>query len=151
MKLAPAIEEFIQYKQALGNSYTSPARDPEGISQENRKSRIRCTHSATRRRISAQSMAPQLRMPGFIGTGHSAAFSASPRAVVTCNIEYFPHRSLIARRSSFPIFIRLKISVGCWECLIRTTRRHALCRQTRMRTLILVLYGTGLRLGEAIA
>jgi len=26
MKLAPAIEEFIRYKQALGNSYTTPAR-----------------------------------------------------------------------------------------------------------------------------
>ena len=26
MKLAPAIEEFIQYKQALGNSYTTSAR-----------------------------------------------------------------------------------------------------------------------------
>ncbi len=25
MKLAPAIEEFIQYKQALGSSYTTPA------------------------------------------------------------------------------------------------------------------------------
>ena len=26
MKLASAIEEFIQYKQALGSSYTTPAR-----------------------------------------------------------------------------------------------------------------------------
>ena len=26
MKLAPAIEEFIQYKQALGSSYTTPSR-----------------------------------------------------------------------------------------------------------------------------
>ena len=26
MKLAPAIEEFIRYKQALGNSYATPAR-----------------------------------------------------------------------------------------------------------------------------
>ena len=26
MKLAPAIEEFIRYKQALGNSYITPAR-----------------------------------------------------------------------------------------------------------------------------
>lgn len=26
MKLGPAIEEFIQYKQALGSSYTGPAR-----------------------------------------------------------------------------------------------------------------------------
>jgi hypothetical protein len=26
MKLAPAIEEFVRYKQALGNSYTTPAR-----------------------------------------------------------------------------------------------------------------------------
>jgi hypothetical protein len=24
MKLAPAIEEFVRYKQALGNSYTTP-------------------------------------------------------------------------------------------------------------------------------
>ena len=26
MKLSPAIEEFIRYKQALGNSYATPAR-----------------------------------------------------------------------------------------------------------------------------
>src|SRR5271157_4941378 len=98
---------------------------------------------------SCQSKGRQLRAPGFIGIGLSAVSSVSQPAVVTCNIEYSPPQSLIDRRVSFPTFIQLKICGGCWEFLIRTTRPACPLSPDTMRTLIIVLYGTGLRLGEA--
>ena len=129
MKLAPAIEEFIQYKQALGSPYTTPSRVLKAF--------LRKTGNVEFDELTAQHaeaflpvQGRQLRAPGFIGIRLSAVSSVTQLAVVTCNIEYFPPQSLIDHRVSFPTFIQLKISVGCWEFLIRTTRQHAPCPQT---------------------
>lgn len=51
MRLAPAIEEFVRYKQALGNSYVTPVPRAESFSQTNRECRIPRTPFTPRRHI----------------------------------------------------------------------------------------------------
>ena len=130
MKLAPAIEGFIQYKQALGNLYTRIGQRPEGFSQKDRKYRAGRLSQAYIARRSCQSKAAQLRTIGSIGTRCSTASSVMQPAAVTCSIECSPPRCLIDRCASFPIFIRPKISVSCWVFPIRITRGHVHCRPT---------------------
>ena len=129
MKLAPAIEGFIQYKQALGNLYTGSANVLKAFLKRQEISSWTLSQAYIARR-SCQSKAAQLRTIGSIGTRCSTASSVMQPAAVTCSIECSPPRCLIDRCASFPIFIRPKISVSCWVYPIRITRGHVHCRPT---------------------
>ena len=148
MKLAPAIEEFIRYKQALGNSYTTPARVLRAF--------LRKTGDLDFDELTVQHVADFL--PGHGATVTSAWFHrygvlggffrfANSRG-------YLQHRILptfIPDRP--PHFVPYIYSTEDMQRLLGVPDSHypkmAPLSPDTMRTLILVLYGTGLRLGEA--
>jgi len=148
MKLAPAIEEFIRYKQALGNSYATPARVLRAF--------LRKTGDLDFDELRVQHVADFL--PGHGATVTSAWFHrygvlggffrfANSRG-------YLQHRILptfIPDRP--PHFVPYIYSTEDMQRLLGVPDSHypkmAPLSPDTMRTLILVLYGTGLRLGEA--
>jgi integrase/recombinase XerD len=148
MKLAPAIEEFIQYKQALGNLYTG----------------------------SANILRAFLRRTGnleldALTTQHGEAFLPVNRGTVTSNwfhryqvlgsfFRFATSRGYMQQRvlpsalpDRPPRFVPYIYSTEDVRRLLAVPDSHyppdcPLSPDT-MRTLLLLLYGTGLRLGEA--
>lgn len=148
MKLAAAIEEFIQYKQALGNSYISSARVLKRFLRKTGNLEL-----------------------GALTTQHGEAFLAVRGGMVTsawfhhywalgCFFRfatgrgYMQHRILPASMPDRPPrFVPYIYSAEDVRRLLAMPDSHyppacPLSPDT-MRTLILVLYGTGLRLSEA--
>ena len=148
MKLAPAIEEFIRYKQALGNSYTTPARALKAF--------LRQTGDVDFDELSAHDVDAFLL--GHGGRVTSAWFHRY--SVLGCFFRFSTSRGYIQHRmlpSSVPEkpprFVPYIYSTEDMRRLLGVPDSHysptcPLSPDT-MRTLLLVLYGTGLRLGEA--
>jgi len=148
MKLAPAIEEFIQYKQALGNSYTTPARTLKAFLKKTGNLEL-----------------------DALTTQHSDAFLPVQGGMVTsvwfhrywtlgCFFRFATSRGYMQHRilpTSMPDrppgFVPYIYSAEDVRRLLAVPDSHCpracpLSPDT-MPTLILVLYGTGLRLSEA--
>ncbi len=148
MKLAPAIEEFIQYKQALGCSYTTPARVLRSF--------LRKAGNLEFDALTVQHTDAFLPIHG--GTVTNAWFHKywALRAFLhfASSRGYIQHRILptsIPDRP--PNFVPYIYSTADVRRLLAVPDSHypracPLSPDTT-RTLILVLYGTGLRLGEA--
>ena len=148
MKLAPAIEEFIRYKQALGNCYTTPARALKAF--------LRQTGNVDFDQLSAH------HADAFL-LGHSGRVTSvwfHRYSVLGCFLRFATSRGYMQHRilpSSIPDrpprFVPYIYSTEDMRRLLGVPDSHysptcPLSPDT-MRTLLLVLYGTGLRLGEA--
>jgi integrase len=148
MKLAPAIEEFIRYKQAIGNSYTG--------STNVLKAFLRKTGNVDLGDITRQHGDAFLPVSGRTVT--SAWFQRywvlDRFFRYATNRGYLRHRILpTSMPDRPPRFIPYIYSTEDIRWLLGVPDSHyppacPLSPDT-MRTLILVLYGTGLRLGEA--
>lgn len=129
MKLALAVDEFIRYKQALGNLYTGSANILRAFLRRTGNLEL---DALTTQHAEAflQLMVGRLRATGFIVTRCSVASSVLQPAAAICSSECSPRRCLIGRPASCPTFIRLKMSADCWRFQIPTTRWTAPCRRT---------------------
>ena len=147
MKLAPAVEEFIQYKQALGSPYTTSSRVLKAF--------LRKTGN-----IEFGELTPE-HASAFL-SGHSATVTSAwfhHYGVLGCFFRFATKRGYIQHRvlpasipDRPPRFIPYIYSTEDMQRLLGVPDSHyspacPLSPDT-MRTLILVLYGTGLRLGE---
>lgn len=149
MKLAPAIEEFIQYKQALGSSYTTPARVLRAF--------LRKTGNLELSTLTAEHAHAFLPVHGATVTSawfHKYWALRSFFRFATSR-SYMQHRILptsIPDRP--PKFVPYIYSTEDIRRLLGVPDSYysPACPLSpdSMRTLILVLYGTGLRLGEAM-
>lgn len=148
MKLAAAIEEFIQYKQALGTSYTSSARVLKAF--------LRKTGNLELEALTTQHSEAFLPVRSGMVTNtwfhHYWALGRFFRfATGRC---YLKHRILpTSMPDRPPHFVPYIYSANDVRQLLAVPDSHyppacPLSPDT-MRTLILVLYGTGLRLSEA--
>jgi integrase/recombinase XerD len=148
MKLAPAIEDFIQYKQALGNLYTGSANVLKAF--------LRKTGNIEMDALTSFHCTAFLPIKG--GTVTSNWFQRY--AVLdrffrySTSRSYMQHRVLPTSMPDRPLrFVPYIYSTEDIRQLLSVPDSHypracPLSPDT-MRTLILVLYGTGLRLGEA--
>ena len=148
MKLAPAIEEFIQYKQALGSPYTTPSRVLKAF--------LRKTGNVEFDELTAQHA--EAFLPGHGATVTSAWFHRY--WALGCFFRFATSRGYMQHRilptsipDRPPRFVPYIYSTEDMRRLLGVPDSHyppacPLSPDT-MRTLILVLYGTGLRLGEA--
>jgi integrase/recombinase XerD len=148
MKLASAIEEFIQYKQALGGSYASRTRVLRAF--------VRRTGNLELETLTAEHA--DAFLPVRNGTVTSDWFQRY--ATLGCFLRFATSRGYMQHRilpttlpDRPPRFIPYIYSKEDVRRLLSVPDSHyppacPLSPDT-MRTLILVLYGTGLRLGEA--
>ena len=147
MKLAAAIEEFIQYKRALGNAYTSPARVLKAF--------LRKTGNLELDALTTQHSDAFLPVQGGMVT--SAWFHR--HWVLGCFFRFATSRAYMKHRilptsmpDRPPRFIPYIYSTEDMRRLLGVPDSHyprtcPLSPDT-MRTFIIMLYGTGLRLGE---
>ena len=148
MKLATAIEEFIQYKRALGNLYTGAGNIL--------KSFLRMTGDVELDALTSQHAAAFLPVTGGpVTTFWFHRYSALNRFFrYATDRGYMRHRILpTSLPDRPPRFVPYIYSIEDIRRLLGVpdsyyTAASPLSPDT-MRTLILVLYGTGLRLGEA--
>lgn len=148
MKLAPAIDEFVQYKQALGNVYTGSANVLKAF--------LRKTGDLELDDLASQHA--EAFLPCADGTVTNAWFQRY--WVLDRFFRYATSRGYMRHRvlptsmpERPPDFIPYIYSTEDMRRLLGVPDSHyprdcPLSADT-MRTLILLLYGTGLRLGEA--
>ena len=148
MKLAPAVEEFIQYKQALGSPYSTSSRVLRAF--------LRKTGNVEFDELTEQHAAAFL--PGRGATVTSAWFHYY--RVLGCFFRFASSRGYVQHRilpasipDRPPRFIPYIYSTEDMRRLLGVPDSHyppaSPLSPDTMRTLVLVLYGTGLRLGEA--
>lgn len=149
MKLGAAIEEFILYKQALGWSYKGPANVLKAF--------LRRTGNLELGALTAQHCDVFLPIQrGMVTEGWFKKYEELDRFFrFATNRGYMRHRILPSSLPERPPdFVPYIYSTEDMHRLLGVPDSHypptcSLAPDT-MRTLVLLLYGTGLRLGEAI-
>ena len=147
MKLAAAIDEFIQYKQALGNSYISSARVLKAF--------LRKTGNLELDALTTQHSAAFLPVKdGTVTSSWFQRYWALGRFFrFATGRGYMKHRILpTSMPDQPPHFVPYIYSADDVRRLLGVPDSHYLrtcpLSPDTMRTFILVLYGTGLRVGE---